>query len=160
VDEQKKEELVYHLNQLLNSFLSPAEKQDVVQHLLPLEHQGIPISTFRAPLAGLEIIVKYLKEHEHHSLKNIAIMLKRKPTTIYTTYSHASRKYPQQLDVSDFSLVLPYSLFRQRIYSVLESIVKYLKEQRHLPLQKIAQLLHRHSSTIKTVYQRSQHKKL
>lgn len=149
---------MYHLNQLLNTILSQTEKNEVVQHLLPAEHQGIPISTFRAPLAGLEIIVKYLREQEHYSLKAIATMLKRKPTTIYTTYAHASKKYAPQLDTSDFSITLPYSLFAQRIYSVLESIVKHLKEQRHLPLPKIALLLHRRYSTIKTVYQRSLHK--
>lgn len=158
MDEIKREAVVYHLNQLLNTLLSPTEKNDIVQHLLPAEHQGIPISAFRAPLAGLEIIVKYLREQEHYSLKAIALLLNRKPTTIYTTYAHASKKYAPLLDTSDFSLVIPYSLFSQRTYSVLESIVKYLKEQKHLPLPKIALLLHRKYSTIKTVYQRSLHK--
>lgn len=159
LDQQKREAIVQHITYLLDTFFSSSEKQEILHALLPSQEQGIPLSIFKAPLSGLELITKYLKEHEHRSLKSIAQFLHRKPSTIYNTYAKATQKFPHPLDVSDFSLTVPASLFAQRRYSILELLVSYLKDQRHLTMMHIATLLHRNYNTVKTVYRRYLEKK-
>jgi len=116
--------------------------------------KGVPISVFRASLSSFEIIVRYLKDEQHKSVNEVARLLKRATPTIYETYRNSKKKHPEALDTSDTSILIPFDLISQRDYSVLEHIVSYLREQQHLPLVKIAELLHRSPSTIKTTYWR------
>ncbi|MBW3014389.1 hypothetical protein KY335_04075 [Candidatus Woesearchaeota archaeon] len=115
---------------------------------------AIPISAFRAKLSGLEIVVKFLKEESKLSFKKIAQLLNRKPNTIWTTYRNAAKKYPQTLDISDYSYSIPASILKDRKFSVLELIVAHLKDNYELSINEIATLLNRNYQTIRTVYSR------
>ena len=55
---------------------------------------------------------------------------------------------------SDVWLNIPSYIFKDRSLSVLEAIVKYLKEERMLSYHEIAVLLKRNDRTIWTVYSR------
>ncbi|GAF99559.1 unnamed protein product, partial [marine sediment metagenome] len=55
---------------------------------------------------------------------------------------------------SDIWLNIPSYIFKDRTLSVLEAIVKYLKEERMLSYHEIAVLLKRDDRTIWTVYNR------
>ena len=55
---------------------------------------------------------------------------------------------------SDIWVNIPSYIFKDRKLSVLEAIVKYLKEERQLSYHEIAVLLKRDDRTIWTVYNR------
>ncbi|HLD39634.1 MAG TPA: hypothetical protein VJB13_00675 [Candidatus Nanoarchaeia archaeon] len=149
---EKKEELVELILQLVAT-LSPQEKQKIISGLLE-KKEGFPISIFRSPLSGLEAITVYLKEQQGKSITEIASLLHRQKSTIYTTYQKAKKKWPGKIDLSDSSITIPYEIFADRKFAVLESLVAYLKEEMNLPLVKISTLLNKKYSTIRTVYVR------
>jgi hypothetical protein len=132
--------------------LNEEEKQEILNQLLKTE--GIPISAFKTKLSGLEIITKYLKEIENKSFKEISKTLNRSQSTIYNTYKCSKIKYIGILDTSDTSITIPYGVFTNRKFSVLESIVSYLKDHQKLSLQQISHKLKKSYNTIKTVYRR------
>jgi len=151
VDPKKRLSLRKQLAALVED-ASFAEVEEILSEIK--QTKGIPISVFRASLSSFEIIVRYLKDEQHKSFKHISLALKRAPPTIYETYRNAKKKHPQPLDTSDTTILIPFDLISDREHSVLEHIVSYLREQQHLPLVKIAELLHRSPSTIKTTYWR------
>ena len=135
----------------LVSALSTEEKNELLQTIE--KPRGIPISAFRAELSSLEIIVRFLKDVEKKSFKEIALTLDRKLSTIYTTYKKSVVKNPRALDISDSSFVIPVELFKDRKYSVLELVIAHLKSEK-LSFKEIAGLLHKHYNTITTTYRR------
>jgi|TARA_B100002003_G_C14027993_1_gene495585 DNA-directed RNA polymerase specialized sigma24 family protein len=149
LDERK--ELVKQVSRLLSS-LTKEEKEEVFSKVLK-EKKGIPISVFSAEISSLEIIVKYLKDVENFSFKKISSVLNRQLSTLYTTYHKADLKFKNSFDVSDKSVLIPFDLFVNRKYSVLESIVAYLVKE-GFSLVKIANLLGKNYNTVKTVYRR------
>lgn len=57
------------------------------------------------------------------------------------------------------SIPIPSSIFCDRSLSVLEVLVAYLKDQKHLTFHEIARLLNRDDRTIWTVYTRGKKKR-
>jgi hypothetical protein len=151
VDSQKRSELVQLLRHVLET-LSEEEQQDVLSAVK--KSDGVPISAFSSGLSSLEIVVRVMRDSRHQSFKEIARILNRKLPTVYTTYQKAHKKHRQPLDVSDRSILIPFSLFHDRTYSILEAIVAYLKEKEGLTVVRIAALLHRDYNTIQTVARR------
>ena len=147
---EKRNDVVQLIAELVTR-LDAREKQLV---LGLLKRDGIPISAFHSTLSGLEIVVRYAKDVEKKSFKEIASLLNRKLPTIYTTYTHAKKKFPQPLDLSNSSIRIPVDIFSDRRYAVLELIVAYLKENEKLSLKEIAAALHKHYNTISTTYRR------
>ena len=56
------------------------------------------------------------------------------------------------------NIPIPSSIFTDRSVSVLEAMVRYLKEKKNLTYHEIAVLLNRDDRTIWTVYQRAKKK--
>ncbi|MFC1741664.1 hypothetical protein ACFL3V_03965 [Nanoarchaeota archaeon] len=156
MDSEKREELVKIVSQLVN-LLSDEVKSQVVLPL-PGEQKGFPISIFRSNLSSLEAIILYLKDTKNMSTKEISTLLKRNVSTIYTTYQNAKNKIKGELDTSDFSITVPIDTFADRNFSILESLISYLKDKQGLNLANIARLLGKSYSTIKTTYRRYQEK--
>ena len=114
----------------------------------------IPISAFNAELSCLEIVIKYLKEEDKKTSKEISALLNRKLSTVYTTYNNSKLKYKKKLDLSDNSVSIPTYIFQNRKFSVLESVAAFLKDNESLSLKEISLHLNRNYNTIKTVYAR------
>ena len=152
MDIHKKEELVSLLSNLVAS-LSQKEKQEILEKILG-KKEGFPISIFCSDLSGLEAVVVYLKDNREKNIAEIASLLNRKKSTIYTTYHKAKEKLPGQLDVSDESTIIPYLIFADRKFAVLESLVAYLKDGQNHSFAKISTLLNKKYSTVRTVYVR------
>lgn len=148
---KQKEEIVEIIVQLVAS-LSAEEKQKVLELLLE-KKEGLPISIFRSKLSGLEAIVVYLKG-KGKSIAEIGKTLNRRKSTLYTTYHKAKEKFSGKLDASDESFVVPLTIFSNRKYAVLESMVAYLKDEQKLSFAQISILLNKKYSTIRTVYVR------
>ena len=149
---KQKEEIIEIIVQLVAS-LSADEKQKVLDILLE-KKEGLPISIFRSKLSGLETIVVYLKDIKGKSVAEIAQLLNRKKSTLYTTYHKEKEKFSGRLDASDESVVVPPGIFADRKYAVLESMVAYLKDEQKLSFAQISILLNKKYSTIRTVYVR------
>ena len=93
MNEKKREELVSIISNLVSS-LSENEKKEIFEFIFNKKERGIPISIFKSKLSGLELIVKYLKEAEKKSFKEISKILNRKLSTVYNTYNKSKIKYP------------------------------------------------------------------
>ena len=160
---RKKEELNRAISELVAG-LSYVEKKAVFNEVL----EAVPLSIFKTNLSGLEAIVFYLKEVRKLKVKEISKVLKRNVQTIYSTYKKASIKKGEQEEKekkengrkkvrrrvkTKFSeeFFIPLNIFSNRKFSVLESLVFYLKDEEGLTLVRISELLGKSASTIKTV---------
>ena len=152
MDLKKKEDLVQLLSDLVAS-LSQQEKQEILERILG-KKEGLPISIFRSGISGLEAIVVYLKDVNSLTIAEISTLLKRKKITLYTTYQKAKEKLSSEIDSSDTSIVIPYSIFADRNFAVLESLVAFLKDEMKFSFIKISTLLNKKYSTVRTVYVR------
>lgn len=132
--------------------------QEMVDSLLKHEEKYVPLCIFSHRISCLETIVKFLKENIGLALTEIASLLHRNYVSIYTTYRNSKKKYPERFIITDSKHLIPASILAERKYSVLESIVVFLKEEKELTLHKIAELLHRDDRTIWTVYNRAKKK--
>jgi hypothetical protein len=116
----------------------------------------IPVSIFdNKDLSALEAIVKYMKENLNFGSGEIGKLLKRDISTISSTYIKARKKHPSEFSVGKPKYFIPLSALSNRHYSILESIVKFLKKTLNLSNNEIAKLLNRDNRTIWTVYSRA-----
>lgn len=120
--------------------------------------QKIAIPTFifkDRSLAILETIVKFLKEKHTLTYHEIAVLINRDDRTIWTAYHRAKKKQkkPQKITKKPTKNI-PTAIFKDRSVSVLEAVVRFLKEKHNLSYHEIAVLLNRDDRTIWTVYSR------
>ena len=112
----------------------------------------IPISIFSRKLSSLESIAKYLRENLNLSSKEIAKISKRSVKTIYHAHSSANEKASKKFEIKEARYYIPVSALTNRKLGVLESVVKYLKENYELNYSEIGRLLGRDPRTIWTAY--------
>lgn len=125
-----------------------------------LKKDVLPISIFKnEELSCLETIVKHLKEEQRLRFHEIAVLLNRNDRTIWTTYKIAYKKRKERLPVRESKFLIPTSIFRDRLLSVLENIVCYLKDNFSLRYSEIAALLNRDERNIWAVYNKAVKKK-
>ena len=116
----------------------------------------IPVSVFDNDyLSALEAIVKYLHENKGLRLAEIARLLNRDQRAIGVTYRFARNKMKARLKAPVSKYSVPLSVIADKRFSVLESIVYYLKKTYSLSYHEIAVLLRRDDRTIWTVYHRA-----
>ena len=120
------------------------------------EEHGLyfPISIFNNSLSALEAISKYFKEELGLRYCQIATLLNRDDRTIWGAYKSAKQKANERFILEAPDLQIPYSIFKDRTFSVLEVLTKYLKEELRLRYCQIACLLNKDDRTIWTVYHR------
>ncbi|MBN1503271.1 hypothetical protein JW930_07065 [Candidatus Woesearchaeota archaeon] len=133
-------------------------KTQQVLELLDRKEIFIPVSIFdNKGLGSLELVTKYLKEDLNKTYHEIAKLLNRDDRTIWSTYNNAVKKLKTRLAITAASHYLPISIFKERKFSVLESIILYLKKQ-GLSFTKISSLLNRDYQTIWTTYKKAEAK--
>ena len=136
-----------------SEILSFVEEKHVSKEIL------IPVSVFENDLSALEAVCKYLKEELEFSYNKIALLLNRNHRTIWTTYNNAVVKIKEKLVVKESRYFVPVFVIAERRFSVLESIVSYLRERYKLRYSEIAVLLNRDERNVWSVYKRSLKKK-
>ena len=137
--------------------LPTEEKKEIISLLKEQvkDEFSVPISAFNNDkLSCLETIVKFLRENLGLKLVRISGLLNRNSKTIWATYNKAVKKLSKRFTVKDEEISIPISIFHDRKYSVLESIVAYLKVEHGLSYHQISELLNRSYRTIATVYRR------
>ena len=116
-------------------------------------NEGIPVSVFaNNKLSCLELIVKYLKEEQSKTFHQIAATLNRNDRTIWSTYNNSLKKQKLRLKFERTGKIIPISIFSSREFSVLESLVIYLKDMHGYTYAEIAGLLSKDYQTIYTTY--------
>lgn len=120
----------------------------------------IPILIFVPELGVLESIIKYLKENLNLSFSNIAKLLGKSNVNIRVEYFNSLKKYPKKFEFLNIvdenfkSTAIPLSIFRGSELSMLECLVKFLKEDLKLKFSEISVLIKRDQRTIWTIYRR------
>ena len=153
-----KKELLGVINILKKKFNISSEELQNTTSKKDLNEIEIPTSIFVKELGSLECIVKYLKEELNLTYHEIAKKLQRDDRTIWGTYDHGIKKHRKKLSKKKESYKFPVSLIKNRKLSVLENIVKYLKEELNLTYHEIALCLKRNEKTVWTVYARARKK--
>ena len=151
LEQYSKQQLIDFVQQLQQrKKISPAEIEQftIDQGIL------IPCCIFDTVLSPFESICAYLKEQQRLTYHEIAQLVKRDDRTIWTVYQHAVKKHKQKFIVKKDDVFIPVKILQDRRLSVLEHLVRYLKDFYTLTYHQIAVLLKRDDRTIWTVYQR------
>lgn len=122
-----------------------------------LQEIKIPLEIFKQKLSPAEALCKYLKENENLKFNEIAIALNRDQRTIWINYRNANKKMNEKIQVSSQETNTPINIFEDRKWSILESIVKDLRNK-GFTNSRIAELLGKTTSNIWTLYSRIQKK--
>lgn len=117
----------------------------------------LPISIFNNKLSTLEIVVAYLKEHHGLRYSKIAQLLNRNHRTIWHAY-HRYKDKKIKLKVIDSKVIIPITIFSDRKFSMLESLVVYLRDNYNLRFTKIGEYLMLNVKTVWTAYNRASKK--
>lgn len=118
---------------------------------------SVPISIFSHKLSPLEALAKFLKEERKMSYHDIGELVQRDERGIWITYRNAKRKQATPFQFPEHDITVPLKIFTKR-FSILESLVRYLKEQQNIKVANIAHLLNKSTSTVWTVYNRAKRK--
>ena len=119
---------------------------------------GIPLEALNhSGLGILESIVKYYKE-QGLSYDKISKLLNRKKGSIICSYNNSIKKFSERFSIKESSILIPYSIFRDRKFGVLESLSLYMKDKLGMKYSEIARALNRNDRTIWTVYNRAKKK--
>ena len=119
----------------------------------------IPIGAFdNDALSSLEAIVKYLKEIRLVKFSKIAKLLNRSSKTIWATYQKSVKKMPSHFSTVSANILIPVSAFSDRSFSILESLVGFIKNLDYSN-HEVAVMLHLDDRTIWTIYDRVKKKR-
>lgn len=148
------------LTKLLKEDITRLLKLFELQKELPskkIEEIQIPVSIFKTDLAPLESLIKYLKENLNFSYKKISTLLNRSNKTIWSSYNIVIKKQPEKFIVKKSEFLIPISIFSNRKFSILESLILHLKSQQ-FSFKQVSALLQKDYRTIWTCYSRAQKK--
>ncbi len=117
----------------------------------------IPLSIFcEKKLGVLEALVKYLREEEGLTLKEIALIIKKDNKSLWVSYNNARKKVKKPfVELNDF---VPLRLFSGSRLSCFESIVLNLKDKYGVSYNRMAVVFGRSYKTIWTTYKRAKRK--
>jgi len=117
---------------------------------------NIPLSIFSLEIAPAEVLCKYLRENKGLSVGEITELINRNKSSVSINYKNAVNKIREKIK-EDRDLSVDISIFSNRRLSILESIIKYLKEKGFRNIE-IARLLNKDQRNISTLYLRVQKK--
>lgn len=126
--------------------------------LLKEEKERIPATIFNDKLSSLESISRYLKDGLGLSYHEIAILLGRDERNIWHSCNKSLKKHPEKISPAETQFFVPLSLFAEKRFSILESIVVHLREEYSLSFKRISELVCRDQRTVWTAYSRAMKK--
>ena len=116
---------------------------------------SIPASIFNNQLSPLENVVLYLHMNIGLSQTEIANILARDHTTVWTTLEKAKEKMGSiGFEVKE-GILIPISLFSNRKLSILENLARFLKTNYNMTYHEIGKTLGKDDRTIWTVVHRA-----
>ena len=149
------------IRELFKDFLSAhnLKEEDVLNAIKEKrQSEDVPLCVLKSKRLGiLESVVKYYREIGF-SYDKIATMLNRNRGSIVCSYNAAVKKYSKRFAVEDCPVLIPYSIFKDRKYGVLEALSMYMKDMLKMNYSEIARALDRNPRTIWTAYNRARKK--
>ncbi|MBN2142797.1 hypothetical protein JW711_05710 [Candidatus Woesearchaeota archaeon] len=146
-------DVIRALESLLDIYKESNKKEG--QYFLPLELFS------ERRLGVLEIVIKYLHEGRGLSYGRIADILCRDDRTIWASYHSSVRKLKSPLRIgSQTNIMIPSSIFNNRVLGPLEALVIYLKRDCGLSFKEISLKLKREYCVIWLSYRKGTDKLL
>lgn len=131
-------------------------KQELITIIKEIKTDELPTELFKTKkLSNLEAIVKYLRENQELTYKEIAKKLNRNPMTLAVTYKNAKLKHPKKIKITEHETI-PYTAFKKNL-SILEGAALWLKFKGCKQIQ-IAKMLGKDPRTIWTIISRAEKK--
>ena len=130
------------------------------KYLLVSKLKNIPLTIFSNKLSALETIVKYLKENNSLTNKQVASLVGRSEKTTSQAYISSKKKHSLQFKNMFSEMIFPVHILQNRTLSILENIVYFLHTNYGLTFSSIAKLLKRDQRTVWTTYQRALKKRV
>lgn len=118
----------------------------------------IPCTVFSKKLSSLQAITKYLVENLEIGLRDIGKILGRSDQGIWQAYNQSKKKVSEKIKPGVTRYWIPARVVADKRLSVLESIVRYLKDEYSLNYHKIALVIKRDDRTVWTIYKRAMRK--
>lgn len=160
------------LDSLINFFLEKNSiSYDEVINLLKEKTSSeslvsMPLFYFRMrAFSPLQIIVFYLVEEKKMTIKEIGSLLHKRSSVVEKSYNEAKliniklcSFLSQEKNYIQNSLMIPLLIFSSPYLSPMESLIKYLKDDKKLKYNEIARLLNRDARTVWTAYHRAKYK--
>lgn len=145
--------------------MSDSEKLELVLNLVNDLKRGkensdlIPIGVFSYEgFSCLEAIVKYLHENCRLRFVRIGSILNRSSKTIWATYAKAKKKSKDEFSNLTYDITIPVSVFSNRKFSILESLVGFLRDE-GFGNRDVGELIRRSDSTVWSSYRKYKEKK-
>ena len=110
----------------------------------------VPVSIFKEEAGPAELLCTYLHENLNLKFSEISKFINRDQRTVWMNCHNSGKK---KLTVDEQSIKIPINLFSDRRLSILESLVKYLREK-EFKNKEIAGLLNQDPRVIGTLYSR------
>lgn len=121
----------------------------------------LPLTIFQQNLKSIEAITVYLVDIKGFTPEEVSLSLNKDKKVIKQAYENAKLKLNRQLNEKELEegnkheIYVPLMIFKQRKLSMLESLVKYLKESHNLKYVQIGEIFKLNQRTIWTLYNRS-----
>jgi len=136
-----------------NPEIKKADIKNVVMRSLTTEPL-IPLSIFKGDLSPAEALCWYLNKKLGISYRQVGFLLKRDQRTVWLNVTRAlSKKLPEAKD----SQSVPISAFGKKSFSMLESLIAYLKNEGY-SLSSISRMIDKKYGTIASVWSRAKKK--
>ncbi len=144
---------------LLNKLISELENDYSLsrEQLIASSEIKIPVSLFESNLSGLELISKYLIENLGFGIKSATKLTGRSKQNIWQAYRNSKKKKKDRFVLESSKYDIPVNVLLSK-YSVLESIVVFLKEKHGLSYADIGRIINRDQRTVWTIYNRAMKK--
>ena len=157
--EEIKEKYSLNKKELLNLIIENIKEKykfsrnELTEIIGAKEEIKIPITIFSKNLGFLESLSKYMKENLNMNYSEIAKLLRRDERTIWTSYKKSGEKQKEELNIKETDIFVPISKFKDKNFTILESLILFLKEK-GMKYSEIAKLLERDQRNIWTIYSR------
>lgn len=119
----------------------------------------VPVNIFAAILSPAEALVKYLKEEFELGYNEIASLINRDERGLWGTYKRSTTKMKHRFEIKEAKFFIPVYFFKERKYSILENVAKYLAENYSLSANQMSKLLNKKPGTLWSVINRVKNKK-
>jgi len=157
--------------ELVSSYDTLVKKYGSENNILEyLKHDNmIPLNLFCSKSPCLEVVVKFMVDNLNLDCETISVILNRNIKNINKAYNKSSNKnYKHQLESNKSlaivnhneisNIMVPLVIFKHNSLSMLESLVKYIKDVHAMKYSQIATILNRDQRTIWTIYNRASKK--
>ncbi len=116
---------------------------------------NVPVSVFKQEMSPAESLCKYLKENRGLRLSEIARVLSRDQRTIWINYNNSLKKKREMIEIKEErEEIIPIQVFSDRRFSILESLIYYLREK-GLKNREVARTLNKDPRNVWSLYSRA-----